>query len=592
MNLFKRRQGLALFQFVRSTRFGLAAAAFSLAAASGTASAKTLIDYFKPTPTICAASSNTWGASTSVPRDTCNGLEDTKKPPQWLYWDGTILRAEDGKYHLLGSRWAASLGLNGGWHGSDAIHAVSESSPLGPFMDKGLAYTNGPDSGDRSKGHNVAAARLPDGTYCLFVSEIVPFTIFTSPSLDGPWTNKGHASIDKNGVQISIPAPGDQNLESNVSLVVRPDGNFEIIQRHGIIALSTTGLLGPYKVQKPTTTYAATEAVPATIPSIFPNRKKHLDAQAPQTPESTYVFAEDPLIWYSGGQYHVIYNYPDDLVAYHLTSPDGIHDWTDRGLAYDPRMAKQLFSTTDGAVVSWTKIERPNIIMDNGHITHFTFAVTDVQKEQITGGSNHGTKVLVVAFDGAAFDAETGVAAGGAAGSSGAGGRTGAVGGGGAGAGESVGGTGGTPGGSAAGGYGEVGGRAGNSSAGVGTSGGAPSSSGSGGVAGATIIDTVGGNAFGGGAPTAGTRSTSDGKDSGNCSCAAVGTQRQNLFAPGALLGLALASCIRRRRRSNSRLHRLQLRLHEQGVELLVASLHTLIDARCERARCDENRPL
>ena len=111
----------------------------------------------------------------------------------------------------------------------------------------------------------------------------MPFTIFTSPSLDGPWTNKGHATIDKNGVQISIPAPGDQNLESNVSLVVRPDGNFEIIQRHGIIALSTTGLLGPYKVQKPTTTYAATEAVPATIPSIYPNRKKHLDAQAPQT---------------------------------------------------------------------------------------------------------------------------------------------------------------------------------------------------------------------------------------------------------------------------------------------------------------------
>ena len=79
------------------------------------------------------------------------------------------MRADDGKYHLLGSRWAASLGLNGGWHGSDAIHAVSESSPLGPFIEKGVAYSNGPDSGDRSKGHNVAAARLPDGTYCLFV---------------------------------------------------------------------------------------------------------------------------------------------------------------------------------------------------------------------------------------------------------------------------------------------------------------------------------------------------------------------------------------------------------------------------------------
>ena len=546
------RCGPGARQIGRTPRFGLAAAAFSLAAASGTASAKTLIDYFKPTPTVCAASSNTWGASSSLPRDACNGLEDTKKPPQWLYWDGTILRADDGKYHLLGSRWAASLGLNGGWHGSDAIHAVSESSPLGPFVEKGVAYSNGPDSGDRSKGHNVAAARLPDGTYCLFVSEIVPFTIFTSPSLDGTWTNKGHATIDKNGVPISIPAPGDQNLESNVSLVVRPDGNFEIVQRHGIIALSTTGLLGPYKVQKPTTTYAAAEAVPATIPSIYPNRKKHLDAQAPQTPESTYVLAEDPLIWYSGGQYHVVYNYPDDRVAYHLTSPDGIHDWTDRGLAYDPRMAKQLFSTTDGAIVSWTKMERPNIIMESGHITHFTFAVTDVQKEQITGGSNHGTKVLVVAFDGATFDAETGVGAGGVAGSAGASGTTAVAGGGSAGG--SVAGTGGSLGGSGAGGYAAVDGRAGSSGAGVSTSAGASSSSGSagigsGGVAGATAINTVGGSALGGAAPTAGARAASDGKDSDSCSCTAVGTQQQNPLAPGALLGLALASRIRRRRR-------------------------------------------
>ena len=53
---------------------------------------------------------------------------------------------------------------------------------------------------------------------------------------------------------------------------------------------------------------------------------------------------------------------------------DGIHDWTDQGFAYDPRMAKQLFSYTDGTVVRWTKMERPNVIMDNGHITHFTFA--------------------------------------------------------------------------------------------------------------------------------------------------------------------------------------------------------------------------
>jgi hypothetical protein len=440
--------------------------------------AKTMVDYFRPTPIVCPLTSNTWGASSSLPRDTCNGLEDTKKPPQWIYWDGKILRAADGKYHLLGSRWQQSQGHNGGWVNSDAILAVSESSPLGPYVDKGFAYTNGPDLGHRSKGHNVSGAQLPDGTYCLIVSEIVPFTVFTAPSLDGPWTNKGHAIIDTNGITVSLQ--GDTHLESNVSLVVRPDGNFEIIQRHGIIALSTTGVTGPYKVQRPTTKYSAAETPPSNFPTIYPIRQKHLDPTpgAPQTPENTAVFAEDPLIWYSGGQYHVVYDYPDDRVGYHLTSLDGIHDWTDQGLAYDPRMAKQLFSYTDGSVVSWYKMERPNVIMDNGHITHFSFAVTDVDKGQISGGSNHGNKIIVMAFDGASFDAETGV--GGSGGSSGTGGSGGSQGG---------------AGGSGTGGSGGM-----RSDAGSTGAGGSAATGGSGGAGGTTSSSATGGVMAGGGA--------------------------------------------------------------------------------------------
>jgi hypothetical protein len=478
------------------------------------AAAKSLFQYFRPTPIACPLTKSTWGASTSVPRDTCNGLEDTKNPPQWIYWDGKILRAKDGKYHLLASRWAASAGHNGGWGNSDAILAVSDTL-LGPYVDKGFAYTDGPDSRARSKGHNVSGCELPDGTYCLIVSEIVPFTIFTSPSLDGPWTNKGHAQIDTNGIQVSLS--GDTHLESNVSLVVRPDGNFEIIQRHGIIALSTTGILGPYKVQRPTTKYSAAEKPPANFPTVYPVRQKHTteDTYAPSTVENMATYAEDPLIWYSGGQYHVVYDYPDDKVGYHLTSPDGINDWTDQGFAYDPRMAKQLFSYTDGTVVSWTKMERPNIIMDNGHITHFTFAVTDVEKAQITGGSNHGNKVIVMAFDGVAFDNETGVGGsdGGTPGSGGqGGGDAGAAGGSDGGKDAGTGGAGGNTG---AGGRGGSGGGAGGNTGRGGTSGvGGTTTTGNGGATAAGGSVSSGGRTGAGGAGGGG-GSTSSGASGG-----------------------------------------------------------------------------
>jgi len=36
---------------------------------------------------------------------------------------------------------------------------------------------------------------------------------------------------------------------SNVSLMLRPDGRFEIVPRSGAIMISSEGILGPYKLQ-------------------------------------------------------------------------------------------------------------------------------------------------------------------------------------------------------------------------------------------------------------------------------------------------------------------------------------------------------
>jgi hypothetical protein len=91
-----------------------------------------------------------------------------------------------------------------------------------------------------------------------------------------------------------------------------------------------------------------------------------------------------------------------DRKAYHITSPDGIKNWTFRGLAYDP--TKDFVRYTDGTVNHWDKIERPGVVIENGHVTCFTFAVLDVPKNQEKGNDTHGSKVIVVPFDGAALD--------------------------------------------------------------------------------------------------------------------------------------------------------------------------------------------
>ena len=61
---------------------------------------------------------------------------------------------------------------------------------------------------------------------------------------------------------------------SNVSIMLRPDNNFEIVARSGAIWISKDGILGPYVVQGP---------------SIYP----HIDGM----PQHNLGNLEDPVIW-------------------------------------------------------------------------------------------------------------------------------------------------------------------------------------------------------------------------------------------------------------------------------------------------------
>ena len=314
-------------------RLGIAGAVvlayFNLSGVVRLAQAKPFMDYVKPAPIVCAPlSSATWGVAGVLPRDLCNGIESARGaavPPEFYYWDGQILKAKDGKYHMFMSTWSGTAGFNPGWQSSDAYHAISSQGVLGPYMRQGFVYTNN----NSHKGHNVSALELPDGSYAVVVSETVPFTIYRSTSLDGPWTGCV-AQIQTNGIKTVSTAAcppggacGDAHHEANVSLVARHDGRYEIAQHHGFIAIADT-LCGPYRMQKPTWTYPAANL--PNVDSIYPKR-----TSIPGVSNPTYGWEEDPHIWYSGGVYHVIYSGSQDRVGYHLYSADGLTNWKDNG---------------------------------------------------------------------------------------------------------------------------------------------------------------------------------------------------------------------------------------------------------------------
>jgi hypothetical protein len=340
---------------------------------------KPLVDYFKPTPIIKPLSRDVWGAATVGPRDTGNGLEDATMK-RWNYWDGQILKGPDGKYRLFASRWDQATGHEA-WVNSLAVEAVSDSL-YGPYTDRGLMWPT--DQG--GKGHNVTALRLRDGRYAVMISETRNGDIYTSKSIDGPWRKLGDIVVDQSAFK-SVFTPAELQKDavmkpwhgSNLSIMARPDGGFAIIQRSGQILISPTDILGPYKVMGD---------------SIYRGL-----AGLPQTGMDAY---EDPVIWHSGGWYHVVVNHWRDRRAFHLISRDGITGWKVQGLAYEP--GAKFIRYTNGLVNHWNKLERPGVVIENGHVVAISFAVIDVPKEQQKGDDGHGSKIVVVPFDGAAMD--------------------------------------------------------------------------------------------------------------------------------------------------------------------------------------------
>jgi hypothetical protein len=340
--------------FVVMSFVGICSAAPAVRAADG--GTKTLIDYFQPTPIVCPLTSSTWGAAGVLPRDTCNGLEDATNK-QYQYWDGKIFKGPDGKYHMYAGQWPQNKGF-ADWPSSVIAEGVSNGTVIGSY----ILSTTAPFTG---KEQNVTGAVLSDGSYALLDSLGNGGTgnLYTSTSLADPWTSKGQ-------FQISGGSTSTQTTE-NLSIWANADGSFEIMSRSFQEMVSASNILGPYTIK-------------ATVPS--------LQSQG----------YEDPVIWCSGGQYHLVANAYNARKANHFTSTDGINNWKNMGLAYDP--TSDFVRYTDGTVNHWYKMERAGVVMENGHVSAFTFAVIDVDKNSDVANDTHGSKIIVVPFDGVAFD--------------------------------------------------------------------------------------------------------------------------------------------------------------------------------------------
>ncbi|UCD52796.1 MAG: glycoside hydrolase family protein [Phycisphaerales bacterium] len=295
------------------------------------------MDRFLPMPVQGPLTSETWGADNVVPRYIENGLEDR----QWSYWGGNALLEADGEYHLFVCRWREdSQRGHHEWPRSVVVHAVADRS-TGPYKVKD---TIGP-------GHNPEVFRLADGRYVIYVYR----AYYISDSVNGPWERKEF--------QFN---PRDRRIIeglSNLSFAQREDGSYLMVCRGGGIWFSETGI-SPY--------------CQVTDRRVYPPVEGNF---------------EDPVVWRTSIQYHMIVNDWRGRIAYYLRSKDGIRWKVEPGEAYMPGIARY----EDGTVVDWFKYERIKVLQDrHGRATQAHFAVIDVLKNDDKGSDNHSSKHICI----------------------------------------------------------------------------------------------------------------------------------------------------------------------------------------------------
>jgi len=291
------------------------------------------MDRFEPMPLLSQRTEDTWGVDAVKPRDVLNGIEEA----EWSYWGGNIVQGRDQAYHLFACRWREdSPRGHMAWHQSEVVRAVSKDR-LGPYK---VAEVIGP-------GHNPEVYQLKDGRYVCYVMG----AYYLGTTIAGPWEKK-EFEFDLRDRKIVA------NL-SNMSFSQREDGSYLMVNRGGGMWVSRDGL-------------SAWEQV--TQGSNYPKVKGRF---------------EDPVLWRTKVQYHMIVNDWHGRIAYHLRSKNGVHWKVDAGEAYMPGIAM----SEDGKKDEWYKYERIKMFLDeHRRAIQANFAVIDYSKWEDKPNDIHSSK--------------------------------------------------------------------------------------------------------------------------------------------------------------------------------------------------------
>lgn len=285
------------------------------------------------------------------------------------HWGGSIIKGEDGLYHMFYSRWKKELGWAWVTH-SEIAHAAA-ASPFGPFKHKDVTLpVRGAQYWDGLCTHNPTIHKFEGKYYLYYMGNtgdgINPCTpgklvynwgqrnnqrigVAVAKDPNGPWKRFDEPLIDASSDTTAL----DALLVSNPSITQRPDGGYLMIYK--AVSKKIKRIQGGPVVHCVATSDSPTGPFIKYDFPVF-------------TAEGHEFPAEDPFIWYQDGKYRAIVKdmhgaFTDAGQALVLFDSDDGFDWK---LASTPLLTKLQITKDNGEVVKLKHLERPQLYIEDG----------------------------------------------------------------------------------------------------------------------------------------------------------------------------------------------------------------------------------
>ncbi|MCS7464341.1 glycoside hydrolase family protein [Paenibacillus doosanensis] len=298
----------------------------------------------------------------------------------WV-WCGSVIKGEDGRFHMFASRWPQTLPMHPGWiMASEIVRAVSDT-PEGPYeFQEVVLPARGAQYWDGRSTHNPHITKCGD-TYLLYYMGSTHPLPEPAPGetvgLDDPRCIVGRAN-KRVGLATSKSVFGPWKRSDNPILPTRPDKFDSFLTSNPAPCVHEDGsVLLVYKARKYEGHVHGKMTIGVAKAAHYEGPYVRNSDEPLFSPERFHI--EDPFIWKTPNGYELIAKDMEGTICgekhggVHAYSKDG-QQWA---FSESPKAYSRTVAWEDGTVQTMGSLERPFLLFQDGKPTHLFAAVAN-----------------------------------------------------------------------------------------------------------------------------------------------------------------------------------------------------------------------